>query len=911
MNDFNDDKIKKAIESADVPEQISPENMKIMLDEKAPQKKRSKITHKAAMRFTAGAAACAVICGVGVHYAGQADLFDKKESQCLSIAESSQNALAEVVPEDNNNGGSSKPENTFMYSVKDYEELYSMFEDAYDEYGSDFRYESTNVFLTSDGVAVDESAMEDAEVSVETQSPSNGVAGIGSADDEDGSEDYSETYNQEEGVLEADIYKTDGEYIYYIHNGFYDDNFDYTGNLCINAARADNGLLVDEVVYDITDDFPVGEEELVDLRDMYLYNDMLIVIGNAMNNYSYRYDSLCADGGRTYVSVYTTDNGLRHVDTYMQDGSYNDVRITPDGYMYLITDDYSSDFNNIDSAEDLEAYIPACGLEDDYDFVSADSILLPEDELGSCNSISYTIVSGLDFNNPGSFYSTDVKAIAGFSGSIYCSGGNLYLASGWEDTDITRIALDAGTVIPAAEGTVKGKIKDQFSMSEYNGYFRIATTHETWRESIEIFDGMEVASYGRDGIDNYVYVLDMDLGKVGKTESFGRDETIKSVSFSGDLAYVVTYEQTDPLFSIDLSNPSAPVILDEFKILGYSTYMQQWSDGLLLGFGVDADENGIENGYKLVMFDNSDPNNLEEVGIVTFGKDYGDGIGLEYSYSMATWDRKALLIAPEKNLIGVPLITETYNDENWGTISAYRFYSYENGSFTYKGEVSLEKYNSVGSMINLERAAYIEDYVYVLGEHTFIAADAATITQTDIVEFTNDMAVVPEDVENTPVESVTSTEQTTEIPAEPTTEPSTEPEEDAEIVFVDRMTNEIDDRGTIIDIDGKVYKYDFCDEEISNEKFVEKLYEICETEEPVMTVDADIVYDCWEKIRKIDLNSEIVETYTGSADMGQSSVYAVNEADELVLLHSEGDYIRENSDAVAKEIYELYFELWN
>ena len=73
--------------------------------------------------------------------------------------------------------------------------------------------------------------------------------------------------------------------------------------------------------------------------------------------------------------------------------------------------------------------------------------------------------------------------------------------------------------------------------------------------------------------------------------------------------------------------------------------MQSWTDGFLFGFGADADENGVETGVKLVMFDNSDPYDLKEAGYYGINND-----GETYLYSDAMWDRKALLIAPEKNI---------------------------------------------------------------------------------------------------------------------------------------------------------------------------------------------------------------------------------------------------------------------
>ena len=738
MNENNDEKIKKMLESENVPEELSPGNIKKMLDEKAPVKKRKKITHKAA-KITAGAAACAVICGFGVHYAEQGNLFNKDKDDLLIIDKDDRDIYDESSQESASVSGEqpkSPVQNTFMDSASDYGELYYMLEKAYENYrfSSDnydyYGMKDTNSAIT-DGAAIQGEVQEEAFDDI-----ASGSETVENPAGDSAENSFSETYNQEEGVLEADIAKTDGKYIYYLYTK-YDYSKENSPKHCINVAETDNGLFAASNVIDISADFPVDENgddsANIILHDMYLYNDMLIVMGE-VRSYSYYsgnedvlYDDYCGWGnqdGTTFVNVYTTGIDPQLIGTYSQDGYYNDVRITPEGYMYLITNDYSENYGAIEDIDDFEAYIPSYSAEGESCLIPPENILIPG-ELEECSSISYTIIGSLDLNSSGTFTETDIKAIAGFSGEIYCSGTNLYTASGWDETAITRIALENGIITPAASGTVKGYINDQFSMSEYDGYFRIATTIETWSETI--FD--EFASYGRDGIDNCVYVLDMDLNEVGKIDGFGIDETIKSVNFSGDTAYVVTYEQTDPLFAIDLSDPQQPVILDEFKILGYSTYMQQWSDGLLLGFGANADENGIEDGVKLVMFDNSDPNALDEAGIYII-----NGSEDSYCYSEAIWERKALLIAPEKNLIGVPVENNGYQGDEWLSESKYLFFSYANGEFRLLGEISAGQEDYYFNE-PFNRAVYIGDFVYALSGGKFVSADISAINVTDTAVF--------------------------------------------------------------------------------------------------------------------------------------------------------------------------------
>lgn len=556
--------------------------------------------------------------------------------------------------------------------------------------------------------------------------------------DED--EDYSETYNQEAGVLEADIVKTDGKNIYYLVNDYYSKS----NSPVLNIASVKKGKFTDSKQISVAPETYLedGWESYTEISDMYLYNDMIAVIGTCNSyiheeNINYGTDEdiyftpyYYEDDNKCFVSFYTKDAEL--IGTYWQDGNYSDVRISPDGYMYLTSTYYSCSFSEIEDADDIERYIPECGVDDVVECMPACDILLPKKKLDNSMNLSYTIIGSIDLTVSGQFTSVDSKALADYTGNLYSSADNIYVTFGYEDTDITRISVSGGNIVPMASGKVEGCVKDQFSMSEYDGYFRVATTVSKWvNHGNFITDALGVSKESEFIRDNRVYVLDMDLNTVGLVSGFGENETIKSVNFSGNMGYVVTYRQTDPLFAIDLSNPAEPFITDEYKINGYSTYMQNWTDGLLLGFGVDADENGVENGVKLVMFDNSDPYNLKEVGLYSINNQGDDEV---YIYSPAVWERKQLLISPEKNLIGVPVtIYENIYDHDR---IEYVFFSYENGEFIRKGAVSediIHDYNISTSLF--DRAVYIGDYVYVLSAEKFVSADIETITITDELTF--------------------------------------------------------------------------------------------------------------------------------------------------------------------------------
>jgi len=778
---MNDKEVREMLENEKVPEKLEPENIKKMLDEKAPAVKRKKIT--AVSRFAAIAAACAVVSGTAVHFAGKGNNINKSgKSEITSMNELITNVTENITSPTTPPAPSVSSEGPYMSGAENYGEIYALIQKANENYQNESRRNSYR-YMTKGGALMKEEEFEDgADYSAAPAQEDGQLSGTGNNEN---SQEHSDTFNQEEGVLEADIVKTDGKNIYKLNPGgtYYHNDYMYDDALMTETAIDDitlvkgyNRIMPSVSIVGINSDGSFGEVSKIDLTDviskigdkienadvtarqMYLYNDMVIVIGSY---YNWDTDCQCSDE-KTFVAAFSTAEGHKLIGTYIQGGSFNDVRIAPDGYLYLLSGYNSDRFSVIGDADNLSRFIPRAGLAESYDFIAPADILMPEDDIESLEYARYTVIGSLDLNSSDSITPVTSKALAGYSGQMYCSANNIYTTvyNFYEDlpeeveygfktqkateSEITRIAIGGGQIVPAATGKVPGVINDQFSMSEYNGYFRVATTCYEYEMTYRKGEYYEYYRYLEDGDyekleepvkkeygyysshelsqDNRVYVFDMDLETVGSIGGFGEDEFVRSVNFSGDMAYVVTYEQTDPLFAIDLSDPTAPKILDEYKMLGYSSYMQRWSDDLLLGFGPDADLKGRITGIKMVMFDNSDPSDLKEVGKVALNtKDY------DYIYSSATNDRKALLIEPEKNIIAFPT-TESrgYVDHN---IASYKFYSYADGKFTHKGDITLR--NGEGKHISFQRALYIGDHVYaVTDDGTVYAADIDTIEVT-------------------------------------------------------------------------------------------------------------------------------------------------------------------------------------
>jgi uncharacterized secreted protein with C-terminal beta-propeller domain len=230
--------------------------------------------------------------------------------------------------------------------------------------------------------------------------------------------------------------------------------------------------------------------------------------------------------------------------------------------------------------------------------------------------------------------------------SLFVSLENMYIVSGgWSaNSTITKINIDEGEITYLAEGSVPGQILNQFSMDEYNGVFRVATT--SWNRKL--------------GQLNNVYTLNEKMEVIGKLEGLAPNESIYSARFMGDRCYLVTFKKVDPLFTIDLSNPYNPKVLGKLKIPGFSNYLHPYDENIVIGVGKETEEAKTgdfawHQGVKISMFDVSDITNPRELAKIVIG-DRG-------SESPAQYDHKAFLFSKARNLLVIPIL-ETGIDED-------------------------------------------------------------------------------------------------------------------------------------------------------------------------------------------------------------------------------------------------------
>jgi len=307
----------------------------------------------------------------------------------------------------------------------------------------------------------------------------------------------------------------------------------------------------------------------------------------------------------------------------------------------------------------LEDWMPYYVLEDNERGVTTEGVLLDCGRVAQPPEYSgLSTLAILTVSLEGGIRPADSFGLVADGSTVYGSTGSLYVATqrwvDWQALPASEVDTVAGTfssVIhrfdisdPAfttyrASGRVPGYLLGQWAMSEQDGFLRVASTTESpW------------TGFQPGRTQSLVTVLEEIDGRLevaGQVAGLGIDERIYAVRFIGDTGFVVTFRQTDPLYTIDLSDPTRPEVVGELKIPGYSAYLHPIGDGLLLGVGQDADENGRVKGTQVTVFDVSDPESPRQLHKMT----------LANGYSEAEWDHHAFLYWPATGLTVLPVQT--------------------------------------------------------------------------------------------------------------------------------------------------------------------------------------------------------------------------------------------------------------
>lgn len=508
--------------------------------------------------------------------------------------------------------------------------------------------------------------------------------------------DYSTTNNQVDGVDEADLVKTDGQYIYTLYNNR------------LSIAEAVDGKLtnVSSITLFTNDQ---KSERWMDATEFFLSGDKLIVYGNEYGNQS----------NQTLILIYgITDRAHPTlITTLTQSGWYSTSRMIGK-VVYTLSNQTIYDRDTI-KKNDPSTYVPTYGVDEETTAFEPACISVIDDFA----STTYLVVTAIDLNTAAF---TDTKAVLGGAENVYCNEHNLIFTYYYHDaaaeanqSNIVRLSLDDGKIETAATGVIDGSPLNQFSIDEYGGYIRVVTTKYTYTYTTYADDTIvsDRAFFTAQDSTNGLYVLDGDLKVVGSIENLAEGERVYSVRFDGNIGYFVTFRQVDPLFTVDLTDPTAPKMLGELKIPGFSDYLHIWEDGRLFGFGRSATEEGRVNGLKLSMFDVSDPSDVREESVLTLGND---------AYSQANYNHKAIMVNREKNVIA--FVATSYDATFTCNLYVYG-YSPEEG-FVERNVTPL----SDKSYYNA-RFVYIGDYFYLIGEGRILSFSMDGFAKVDEVRF--------------------------------------------------------------------------------------------------------------------------------------------------------------------------------
>jgi inhibitor of cysteine peptidase len=499
--------------------------------------------------------------------------------------------------------------------------------------------------------------------------------------------EYSTTNIQVAGVDEADIVKTDGEYLYVVSGSYI---------YILRAYPANQAVLLSKIEFNET----YGAQ-------IYVNGNKLAVIGNTYP-VLYTYTESTTEEGflippyiyndKMFVKVYDITNRANPVlsRTVIVNGTLSGSRMIGD-YVYAVVNQPVTQPSSNETY--LEVMLPT---------ISGDHVReVQPNEIHYIDApdISYSLTTIVAVNIVNNAQEPTYEPfLTGYSTTMYVSLNNMYLVvpntARWfilengdeprEETLIYRIKLDQEKIVVMSEGTVSGYVLNQFSMDEYNSYFRIATTVWTNGNST-----------------NSLYILDMNLNVVGKLEDLAPGETIYSTRFMGDRCYLVTFRQIDPFFVIDVANPTQPKVLGYLKIPGFSGYLHPYDENHIIGIGKQ------DSNLKLSLFDVTDVTAPTETAKYIIESQYSD--------SPVLYEHKAFLFDKSKRLLALPVSTNMFgirdgNNGYWQ--GAYIFdLSLEQG-FTLEGKITHQNVvDQIEYNLNINRILYIDNVLYTISNN--------------------------------------------------------------------------------------------------------------------------------------------------------------------------------------------------
>ena len=611
--------------------------------------------------------------------------------------------------------------------------------------------------------------------------------------------DYSGTNNQEQGVDEADFVKTDGYYIYFLNGKnleiFGVPEFGELTHLSTTLIEgqpqammldADRLVVISTVsTWNLPETDPLSQAMGWDggygsWRTTSLTKFTVLDITNR---------SSPEEGKELYLEGYymtarevnATVRTVTH--TWLDIPGMSSWLDLPSGYWDLDYDDpirreirekvaYQTMLDNVEALESmaLEDLLPKV-----YERVNGELLThtmsddecadfaAPEDGFNRGFNSIFTFdlsTENLDFqadhivgNYPMVYASQDVLILTENAWDWWWFWGNDGMT---EATNIHSFDIsNPGDTLYTGSGRVNGTVLNQFSVSEYEGIVRIATTSGQWaRWWMENPEPMSssVVTFTRSvdtSTDQQILV------EVGRVDDIAPEERIWSARFDGDRCYLVTFRQIDPLWVIDMSDHTNPTILGELEIPGVSTYIHPLSRDHLLTIGMGPGEDGIGldwSSTRLSLFNISDPSApaVDDTLTLIPVTDPSDNAWV-WSYSEASYEHKAFQYWAPKDLLAIPLSTYRYNswtDSNGGYHWSYQYVSKlilvnvseETGNLSVHGTVDHSDLYDRGdntnwwNEYNIRRSIFMGDYVYALSSSGVTSTNLTTMEQSASIE---------------------------------------------------------------------------------------------------------------------------------------------------------------------------------
>lgn len=523
-------------------------------------------------------------------------------------------------------------------------------------------------------------------------SPEGGVVG------EMNGQQYEEvTDNQVAGVIEGDIFKRSDKYIYYMH----------ASNLYVYTIEKENSQLLFSCSLDRSKEEIYGYYYTNEF-EMYLSTDCqtLTVL---MPFYSKNKDGW-AKNLIDIVSLDVTDPAnTKEIDRITVTGDYLSSRVV-DGQLMVMTNMY---VRNPDFSKE-ETFLPQIDTGDGFKSIAPENIMLPE----NLSSPRYTTVFLLDEKT---LTPLGDAAFLSYSQEVYVSRDSIYATSQYTDqvelddgytkrevmTEIARLSYQNDTLTPMGKTSVRGRVKNQYSLDEYEGVLRVVTTTDTSKFKETISGNNASVMIPNDdsnsdlGIGTALYCIDINTWEtIAKVENFApKGETVESVRFDGDKAYVCTavvVQLTDPVFFFDLSDLSNITVKDTGVIDGYSSSLVNFGDGYLLGIGINN-----RRELKIEVYEEGE-NGVNSV--TAFEKN----VGFSLNY-------KAYFIDRENQLIGL-CIDDYEAADYYNRKDRQRYIVLHFDGFQLREILSASLENASPDYC---RATLIDGYMYILGQENF------------------------------------------------------------------------------------------------------------------------------------------------------------------------------------------------